>query len=79
MAENRKPRVVVVINEGILDAVYADADLDIELLKVDLDEQADEPEVYRPEEIVVDPETVERHFQSAREFWDSEDELGMTP
>jgi len=79
MAEKKKPRVVVVINEGLLEAVYADAELDIELLKADLDEQAEEPEVYRREEIVVDPEAVERHFQSAREFWDSEEELGMTP
>lgn len=72
MAE-KKPRLVILICSGLLENVIADRDLDIEVLKVDVDEHAEEKAIYRLEEIEVNPQAVGNSFRDAENFWREEE------
>lgn len=69
-----KARVVIVILDGLLETVMADQEKDLEVLKVNVDEQSEEEVIYRLETIEVDPRVIEDHFRKAEEFWKREED-----
>lgn len=70
----KRPRLVILIRDGLLELVAADQEIDIEVLKVDVDDQSEEETIYRIETVEVDTRTVEYHFHKAEEFWKREEE-----
>ena len=70
----KKARLVIVIRDGLLESLIADQEQDIEVLKVDIDEQSAEEVIYRLEIIEVDSQAIEDHFRKAKEFWQREED-----
>lgn len=71
MAE-KKTRLVILISDGILENIIADQALDLGVLKVDVDENAEDEVIYRLESIEVNPQAVEDKFRDAEELWREE-------
>ncbi len=70
----KRPRLVILVRDGLLEMVATDQEIDIEILKVDADDQAEEETIYRIETVEVDTRAVEYHFRKAEEFWKREEE-----
>lgn len=70
---DKHPRMVVVIEDGILKGIYGDEPIDLDILMVDVDWKADLVQIFRKEPLLVDPEGVDHFFEGAEEFWIEED------
>jgi hypothetical protein len=65
----KKPRLVILIGSGILESIIADQELDVEVLKVDVDDESEYPVIYRLHTVEVNPKAVQECFQDAKTFW----------
>jgi hypothetical protein len=65
-----KPRIVVIIEKGLVDAVISDIPINADLLVVDCDGDKTEFQEY---EIKVNPEKVAESFVAAQKFWEEEE------
>ena len=63
-----KPRMAIVVEDGIVQSVHADHDVDV--LVVDYDDNADDPVLYGRPTVERDPRVIEELAKEAQAFMD---------
>jgi hypothetical protein len=73
-----KPRMAIVVEDGIITDVFCDTKLDIEVLVMDQDEESDDPAVYSYKIIQVQPCVIRDLYGRAKKWFQKYDRLFPT-